>query len=180
MRFIVIAMKKAAGVIILILMAVIAIQEYRIRRYSESEMVTVTVVHDTVTVTAPAPVSVAETGQIRAKLPVAGKSTAEPEKVPETGVFEAVRDEDSVEVIIPISTKVYEDSLYRAVISGYNVSLDTIQIYRNTVYVEHFREVTKMVRPGRWSIGVQVGYGTDFRGMRPYIGIGVSYKLWEF
>jgi opacity protein-like surface antigen len=87
---------------------------------------------------------------------------------------------DSAEVVIPISTKVYEDSLYRAVISGYNVSLDTMQIYRNTVYVDHFREVTKMVRPGRWSVGLQVGYGTDFRGMRPYLGVGVSYKLFDF
>ncbi|MDR1224488.1 MAG: hypothetical protein LBL07_16655 [Tannerella sp.] len=173
-------MKKAAGIIILILLAVIAIQEYRIRRHTGSETVTVTVIHDTVTIITPAPVLVVETGQIRAKLPVAGKCTAEPEKVPETGVFDAARDEDSVEVVIPVSTKVYEDSLYRAVISGYNVSLDSIQIYRSTVYVERWHEVTKKVKPGRWSFGVQVGYGTDFKDVRPYVGVGVSYKLWEF
>jgi hypothetical protein len=167
-------MKKASGIILLILLAVIAIQEYRIRNI-ESETTTVTVIHDTITITTPAPISVAETGQVRTKLPVAELPVIE---LPIIDTLPAVA--DSAEVIIPISTKVYEDTLYRAVISGYNASLDTIQIYRNTVYVDHFREVTKMVRPGRWSIGLQVGYGTNFRGMRPYIGIGIGYRLFDF
>ncbi|MDR1120222.1 MAG: hypothetical protein LBM08_04825, partial [Dysgonamonadaceae bacterium] len=145
---------------------------YRIRN-TESETTTVTVIYDTITT--PAPVSVAETGQVRAKLPDAELPVIELSII---DTLPAVT--DSAEVVIPISTKVYEDSLYRAVISGYNVSLDTMQIYRNTVYVDHFREVTKMVRPGRWSVGLQVGYGTDFRGMRPYLGVGVSYKLFDF
>ncbi|MDR1121211.1 MAG: hypothetical protein LBM08_09870 [Dysgonamonadaceae bacterium] len=170
-------MKKTAGIIILILLSVIAIQEYRIRGI-EPETTITTIVHDTITVTAPEPVSVAETGQIRAKLPVAEKCTAEPEKVPETCAFESVKG-DSIEVVVPISTKVYEDSLYRAVISGYNASLDTIQIYRQTVYIDRWHEGEK-TRSKRWSIGVQVGYGTDFRVLRPYIGVGISYKLWEF
>jgi hypothetical protein len=179
-------MKKALAVIIFILVSVIVIEEYRIRRI-ESAPVTVTVIHDTITITTPAPVSVAETGQIRAKLPVVAKSAGVSEKTPEMdGKYElppvdnlpAVA--DSAEVIIPISTKVYEDSLYRAVVSGYNASLDSIRVYRNTVYVDHFREVTKMVKPGRWSFGVQVGYGTDFKGLHPYFGIGIGYRLFEF
>jgi hypothetical protein len=147
-------MKKALATIIFILVSVIAIQEYRIQRI-ESAPATVTVIHDTITITTPVPVLVAETGKVRAKLPVAAKSTGELEKASEACVIETVKDNDSVEVIIPISTKVYEDSLYRAVISGYNASLDSMQIYRNTVYIDRWREVTKKVNPGRWSIGVQ-------------------------
>jgi hypothetical protein len=164
MRFIVNVMKKAAGIIMLILLAVIAIQEYRIRN-TESETVTTTtvIVHDTVMVDVPVPVSVAETGQVRAKLPVA-----------ELPVIDSLpAGADSVEVVIPISTKIYEDSLYRAVVSGYMVSLDTMQIYRNTVYVDRWHEGVK-VKPKRWTVGVQVGYRTDFRGMRPYIGVGIG------
>jgi hypothetical protein len=78
-----------------------------------------------------------------------------------------------------ISTKVYEDSLYRAVISGYNVSLDSMQIYQQTVYIDRWHEGAK-VKLKRWSVGVQVGYGRNFRGGRPYLGIGVSYNLWIF
>jgi hypothetical protein len=179
-------MKTALAIITFILASVIVIEEYRIRRI-ESAPVTVTVIRDTVTVDAPVPVSVAETGQIRTKLPVVAKSAGEPERTAETGETDesppidnlpAVA--DSAEVIIPISTKVYEDSLYRAVVSGYNASLDSIRIYRNTVYVDHFREVTKKVNPGRWSFGVQVGYGMDFKGLHPYFGIGIGYRLFEF
>jgi hypothetical protein len=177
-------MKKALAIIIFILVSVIAIQEYRIRRI-DSTPVTVTVIHDTITITTPAPVSVAETGQIRAKLPLATKRVSE--KTPEMDgkhelplIDNLPAGVDSPEVIIPISTKVYEDSLYRAVVSGYNVSLDSIQIYRHTVYVDHFREVTKKVKPHRWSFGVQVGYGTDFKGLHPYFGIGIGYRLFEF
>jgi hypothetical protein len=174
MKFIIHTMKKALATIIFILAAFIAVQEYRIRRI-ESAPVTVTVIHDTITVTSPIPVSVAETGQIRAKLPVVESPAIELPIVDNVPVVA-----DSTEVIIPISTKVYEDSLYRAVISGYNASLDSLQIYRNTVYIDRWREVTKMVKPGRWSIGVQVGYGTDFRGVRPYLGIGIGYRLVGF
>jgi hypothetical protein len=174
MKFIIDTMKKAAGIIILILLAVIAIQEYRIRRYTGSETVTVTVIHDTITITTPAPVLVAETGQIRAKLPVAELPVIELSIIDS---LPAVA--DSAEVIIPVSTKIYEDSLFRAVISGYNVSLDSIQIYRQTVYVDRWHEGVK-AKTRRWALGVQVGYGTDFKGMHPYIGVGVSYNLWGF
>jgi hypothetical protein len=168
MKLIINTMKKALAVIILVLVSVIAIQEYRIR-HIESTPATVTVIRDTITVTTPAPVLVAETGQVRAKLPV---------ELPAIDNSSTVV--DSAEVIISISTKVYEDSLYRAVISGYNASLDSMQIYRQTVYVDHFREVTKKAKPGRWSFGVQVGYGTDFRGVHPYLGIGIGYRLFGF
>lgn len=36
---------------------------------------------------------------------------------------------DSVEVEIPIASKEYEDSLYHLWVSGYNVSLDSINVY---------------------------------------------------
>jgi hypothetical protein len=179
-------MKKALSIIIIILVAVIAVQDYRLGRIIP-EREKITVIHDTITVVTPAPVSIAETGQIRTKLPVARPITVGTDKMTEIDEKETVTvidnlpmAKDSTEVVIPIFTKVYQDSTYRAVISGYNASLDSIQIYRNTVYVDHFREGTKMVRPGRWAISLQVGYGTDFRGMRPYLGIGVSYNLFEF
>ena len=36
---------------------------------------------------------------------------------------------DSVEVEVPISRKVYEDSTYRCIISGYKASLDSLWVY---------------------------------------------------
>lgn len=178
-------MKKVLGIITFILVAVIAIQEYRISRLQFAGD-KVTVVHDTVTVSVPVPVSVVETGQITAKLPVASKNTVLPEKVPEMGGIATVDSlsttdaTDSIEVVVPIETKIYRDSTYRAVISGYRASLDTIQIYSRTTYTEHFAGAGKTMKPRRWSVGVQVGYGTDFRGFRPYVGIGINHSLFGF
>lgn len=39
---------------------------------------------------------------------------------------------------LPREAKVYQDSTYRAVVSGYRPSLDTISIYQRTVFVDDF------------------------------------------
>ena len=83
---------------------------------------------------------------------------------------------DTVYVEIPITSKVYEDSLYKAWVSGYKARLDSIEVYPirtiETVYVPQ-------VKRTRWGIGLQAGFGTDLRGgWVPYVGVGVSYSLW--
>lgn len=90
---------------------------------------------------------------------------------------------DTIYTLIPIEQRVYEDSTYRAVISGYRPSLDSIQVYRQQVTIDHFREVTKKVKP-RWGIGVQVGAGATLQGQQvrlsPYVGVGIQYNLITF
>lgn len=84
---------------------------------------------------------------------------------------------DSVQVVLPITQKVYGDSTYRAYVSGYNPELDSIFVFAPTKYV------TTVVKekPKRWGIGLQAGYGyTPGSGMSPYIGIGVSYNFITF
>lgn len=85
---------------------------------------------------------------------------------------------DSVLVDIPIETRVYaEDSLYRAVISGFRPSLDTLLVYNTT------REVTKFVPvrdPRRWGVGLTAGYGVGKGGLTPYVGVGITYNLIKF
>lgn len=90
-------------------------------------------------------------------------------------VTDTVRVADSVEVVVPITQRVYGDSTYRAYVSGYRPRLDSIFVYPRTRYV------TTVVKekPKRWGIGLQAGYAPG-RGMSPYIGIGVSYNLFMF
>ncbi len=80
---------------------------------------------------------------------------------------------DSVKVQIPISQKVYEDTLYRAYISGYEPKLDSITIKQKTTYITH----TIRDKESRFRIGLQAGYGLTPKGMQPYVGIGLSYRL---
>ena len=82
-----------------------------------------------------------------------------------------------VPVRIPIESKTYQDSTYRAVISGYRASLDTIQVYPIHTYTTITNIITKQKR---FNIGVQagVGYGCFTKKPDVYVGLGVSYRLY--
>ena len=81
---------------------------------------------------------------------------------------------DSIFVSVPIDRMVYtDDSTYTAIVSGYRASLDSISVYRRTVTKEI---VTK---PKRISISLQAGYGFTSKTPSPYIGLGVSYNIFN-
>ncbi len=87
--------------------------------------------------------------------------------------------QDSIDVAIPITQKIYEDSLYRAVVSGYRPRLDEISVYPRREAIT----ITERAKPKRWGVGVQVGYGITIGNTpRPsaYIGIGVQYNIFSF
>lgn len=74
---------------------------------------------------------------------------------------------------------VYEDSLYRAVVSGYvDPRLDSIKVFPKTVYQVETNDVYHPVliksKKKRWGLGLQVGYGY-LGGV--YVGAGISYNL---
>lgn len=63
---------------------------------------------------------------------------------------------DTVQVDVPIERKVYaEDSLYRAVVSGWHPSLDTLIVFPKTTEIT----ITKTVKvpPPRFCLGVTAG-----------------------
>ncbi len=87
-----------------------------------------------------------------------------------------------VPVLVPISRKVYEGEDYRAVVSGFRASLDTLDIFRKTQTVTNtvVQRVEVPGKPKRWGIGVSAGYALTPQGMKPYIGAGIQYNflLW--
>lgn len=82
---------------------------------------------------------------------------------------------DSVMVALPISRKVYEDSTYRATISGYEPILEEMIIKHREVTVQMPKE-----RKKRWNIGPSAGIGFGKDGVTPYVGIGVNYSLYSW
>lgn len=70
----------------------------------------------------------------------------------------------------------YEDSLYRAWVSGYRPRLDSLQIFPKTVYQTVTNDIYHTITPKkkRWGLGLQVGYGYP---VGVYVGIGVNYNL---
>ena len=83
---------------------------------------------------------------------------------------------DTTFVILPRTQQLYQDSLYRAWISGYKPQLDSIEVYTPTKYIT--KTITE--KPKKWHIGVQAGYGASKEGLSPYIGVGLTYSLVGF
>lgn len=75
---------------------------------------------------------------------------------------------DSIEVEVPISQKVYEDSTYKAVISGFNTSLDSI--YIKNKYITKTITNTK-TKPTKWGLGATAGYDPINRNFGVVIGV---------
>ena len=76
---------------------------------------------------------------------------------------------DTIQVRLPIESKHYTSVNYDAWVSGYEPSLDSIKVYN--------REVIVKQKHSRWSVGMQGGVGMTPKGVQPYIGVGIGYRL---
>lgn len=93
-------------------------------------------------------------------------------------VADTIRLSDTVYLRLPREIKQYEDSLYRAQVSGYRPALDWIEVYPQTVYLT---KVVKTQDIKRWGVGLQAGYGAYVAAgqvrLAPYLGVGISYDI---
>lgn len=138
----------------------------------QPSQVTVTTL-DTILIEKPVPYEVAHTEFRTLRLPVMLFAPADT-------VWNTRLVVDSVEVEVAMERKTYQDSTYRAQVSGPAIgglhpSLDWIEVYNKTTY-----NTTTVKKTGRWGLGVQVGYGAYKEGLSPYIGVGISYNLITF
>lgn len=78
---------------------------------------------------------------------------------------------DSVNVVVPITQKKYEDSAYTAYVSGFRPQLDSIKIYQKTTTITE--------KPSRWGVGLVGGYGYGTKGFTSFVGVAVYYRLFE-
>ena len=93
-------------------------------------------------------------------------------------VTDTIRLSDTVYLRLPREIKRYEDSLFRAQVSGYRPALDWIEVYPQTVYLT---KVVKTQDVRRWGLGLQAGYGAYVNAgqvrLAPYVGVGISYDI---
>lgn len=88
---------------------------------------------------------------------------------------------DTMAVAIPIEQKVYEDSTYRAVVSGYRPNLDYIEIYRrNEQVVRTIQPVGNGYRLTPFAIQLGVGVGATPRGVQPCVSLSIGVDLYRF
>lgn len=95
-------------------------------------------------------------------------------------VCDTIRVRDSVFIELPMEQAFYQDSSYRAWVSGYRPALDSIEVYQKTKVVT----ITETVQEPRkrWGFGVTAGYGASIGADRsvtlsPFVGVGISYNF---
>lgn len=183
-------------ILIILLIGSIVVNLYQWQRpilCENSSPIDTIVIFDTIPYIAPQPKDSDVVGYVTERLPIVDgkednfptKSISEfPEseqKFPESG--EILQDSvgyfsksipDSADVVIPITQKVYEDSTYKAFVSGYKASLDSFYIYPQT------KIITIREKPKRWHIGITIGYGITPKGFQPYLGLGCTYTFISF
>ena len=67
-------------------------------------------------------------------------------------------------------TKTYQDSTYKAVVSGYHPNLDYIETYNKTI-IRHIQP-----KPQYWSISALVGTSFTGREYSPYAALEIGYN----
>ena len=84
---------------------------------------------------------------------------------------------DTVWATVPRMQKRYEDSLYTAWVSGYEPRLDSIEVYRERLFVTKTQTVTKH---SRFNVGLTGGFGYGIFTRKPdvFVGVGCTLRLW--
>lgn len=194
-------MEKVKNIALLLFLAVfiaslcLNVHHYTMREQEPYRDTIRTTFVDTIPYYKPVPKEEKPLGNITAKLPVSVPKLPENvQKFPESGKnlqdsvqnfgksvpddhFEDMGEKvtpDSADVVIPITQKVYEDSTYKAYVSGYKASLDSFYIYPQT------KVITIREQPKRWHLSLSAGYGITPNGLQPCLMLGVSYTIFSF
>lgn len=84
---------------------------------------------------------------------------------------------DSIEVVVPVTERTYEDSTYKAVVRGYNPELVSLDMYLKEIYFPKI--VERKVNPKVVvSAGVYGGFGV--KGADYGLGISVGVPIWSW
>ena len=96
-----------------------------------------------------------------------------PEPFPEY-IYQGKTIYDTIYINLPHVQREYLSKDYHAFVSGYKPSLDSIEVYTRTEYINN----TVYIKPRKWGIGVIAGYGIGRDGLSSYLGIGCYYRIW--
>lgn len=157
------AVTAVVGIVIGALLAVLLVRNNKAD--SETEVST-EVKYDTIPYYTPVPVDSYVTRYEVVKLPAVRDTIRDSLLYKDTLVY------DSVNVVVPITQKIYKDSTYTAYVSGFRPKLDSIKIYQKTTTITE--------KPSRWGVGLVGGYGYGTKGFTPFLGVGLYYRIFEF
>ena len=135
-------------------------------------------IHDTVPDYYPVPKDSARIKWVARWLPKAVHDTVYPENYAQDFV-EIMH--DTVAVQVPITSKHYGSKDYDAWVSGYEPSLDSIKVYKETQYITE--TVTKVVKENKHfflDISGGCNYIPDTKSAMPFAELGFKFKTGKF
>lgn len=134
------------------------------------------IVRDTVFDYQPAPVDSARVRYVTRFLPVVKNDTIN------HFVEVSKMIHDTVEVQVPITSKHYGSNDYDAWVSGYEPSLDSIKVYKETQYITN--TITRTVKGNGKHFFLDVGAGCEYRlndkTVIPFAELGIKFKTGRF
>lgn len=81
-----------------------------------------------------------------------------------------------VPVDVPIEVKVYQNTNYKAVISGYKANLDSISIF-NKNQIHTINKITYKTKRINFSPSIGFGYGMFGKKFDMYVGFSIGYSF---
>lgn len=84
---------------------------------------------------------------------------------------------DTTYILLNREVREYKDSMYYAKVSGYDPTLDYIEVYPKTMTISKTKTIVQPVSPWRYSVAVGVDYRRLGRAyLLPNIGAELTYK----
>lgn len=89
-----------------------------------------------------------------------------------------VAPKDSALVVLDITQHHYKGDTYEAWVSGYKPRLDSIRTFQLTKTIQ----TNTAKPPNRFTVGLTggIGYGFVSKKIEPFIGIGITYRIFSF
>lgn len=94
-------------------------------------------------------------------------------------VRDTIRLKDTTYMVLPKEEKEYRDSQYYAKVSGYQPSLDYIEVYPKTTTISKTETIVQSRSPLYYSLDLQLDYGSiGYKYLQPSVGAELGYKKW--
>lgn len=99
----------------------------------------------------------------------------------QVAVHDTIRIHDTLYISLPMETKTYSGDEYYAEVSGYEPSLDYIEVYPKTKVIS--KTETTTLKPSPWRYSLHIGADYERMGhviISPNIGAEIGYKKMSF
>ena len=94
-------------------------------------------------------------------------------------VRDTIRLKDTTYMVLPKEEKEYRGPQYYAKVSGYQPSLDYIEVYPKTTTVTKTETIVQSRSPFYYSLDLQLDYGSvGYKYLQPSVGAELGYKKW--